>query len=841
MPELVFPLPERGMSSLALSLPAEKLRWRVPEGGLPFADTREIAPSHTIVGQDAALRAIAQGVAMERPGYNLFVSGLNSGGRLHTIERILRDLAPQRRRRRDFAYVRNLGDPSRPQLLELPAGAGLVLRKAVTELLNLLFDEIPRILDSEPVRQRRDQILREMEKAQRHPLIELQERVKEQGFAVGEEGEGEDASPTIVLMLKEEPKTRPEVYLLAHEGKLDRPIEEIEAGFNLLEDHLARVISGARRLAMQATRDVGAEEKRAVLAETSPLFADVGEKVKAARAWLRELHEAVGEQLDAFRDGRLSADEEPGRDGEPAPEILGAFHVNLLHRGGRGRQAPIVVVPDPTFMNLFGGIAHDGAQGRPADHTHLRAGALHDADGGFLVLHAADLLMESGSWKTLKRAMVFGELGLQNLETAPGVVAVLRPDPIPLDVKVVLIGDDLTHAILFNTDPDFPSIFKIKAEFDEDGELGPDTPLRIAAVLARINVREKQRPLRRDAVAAIIEWAVREGGQSGHIRLAMGALSDLAREADFLAAGPLVTREDVGRALQFRAERQGGAERRSREALIKDLIHVRTDGAVVGQVNGLAVYHAGGHDFGRPLRITATAGAGRGGVVSIERQVGLSGRIHHKGVQVLSGFLLGRFGRTRTLALNASLSVEQHYGKIDGDSASMAELCVLLSAVATVPVLQGRAVTGSVDQLGLIQPIGGVNEKIEGFFRLCAARGLTGEQGVIIPKQNAADLCLDEVVVEACAAGLFHVWAVERVEEALALLCDLPAGRADEADPATLFGRVCGALDQLEDVVRRSNRGPGRSDTPSPSSAPGTENRNTEQSPVEPSPVETNR
>ncbi len=773
----------------------------MPDEALDFEDTAELDPSPRIVGQDIALRAIRQAVEMESPGYNLFVTGLDSGGRLRTAQRILADLAPRRRQRRDFAYVHDFDDPSRPRLLILPAGAAPRFSRELQDLADLLFDEVPRILQSEPVRKRRDGLYHELERKQREALAGLQRELEEEGFVLVDQGEGDEVEPTVMLLVDEEPHPRAELGILERDGKLDRPAAEIEARFDVLEDRLAETLVRARAAVLEVSREVREVERVAVGAGLADTFRDLGRRFPRARRWLEALHAHIADHHEVFRSG--------GRDEAP-PEALLPLQVNVLHRGARGRKAPIVAVPDPTYGNLFGGIAQEPPGGAPANHTHLRAGALHDADGGYLVLNAADLLMEPGAWKTLKRAMLYGKLGLQNLEGAiQGAAAALRPEPMPLDVKVVLLGDDALFALLYATDPDFPSIFKIKAEFEPTVDYRPELPRQVGEVLARLARREGFRPLHRGAVAAIVEWAVRTSGRGGRVRLAFGEMADLAREADYLARGERVTREDVAAALAAREERHGHFARRTRDALKRDILHVATEGAVIGQINALAVYHAGGHEWGRPLRVTASVGTGRGGVVNIEREARLSGRVHDKGVQVLTGFLRGRFGRRRTLALTASIAVEQHYGRIDGDSASSAELYALLSAIARVPLRQDRAVTGSVDQFGTIQPIGGVNEKVEGFFRLCADRGLSGEQGVLIPTRNVEDLCLAEDVVAACREGRFHVWPVATVEEGLRLLTGVEPGEAEaETWPEdTIYGRVLAALADLEQVVRRATRG----------------------------------
>jgi predicted ATP-dependent protease len=780
-------------------LPPHKLRPELPPGALPFADTSELEPLDAIVGQDGALAAIRQAVEMTTPGYNLFVVGLGGGGRLQTVRRVLEGLAPRRRVRRDFVYVHNHDDPGRPCLLSLPPGAGPRLKRELHDLREALFREIPRILESDAVRTARDRLLRGLEREQRALIVGLQERVREEGFELGGDEDDEDGLPIVVLVTDDGPVGRAEALLQAEQGRIEVPVDELEARFDRFEDELAHTLAAARRGAHAAHKAVLEVEQGAVREGTAPLFQDAGGRFRAVRSWLKALHEAAVEHFEVFR----PSDDEDDDDGPDGMTILSAFTVNVLHRGSRSRKAPIVVAPDPTFGTLFGGVVPDGPLMRGADHTHLRAGALHDADGGFLVVNAADMVSEPGVWKTLKRAMTFGELGIQNLDAATqGSPPPLRPDPAPLDVKVVLLGDDDVYTLLSAADPDFASVFKIKAEFEDSAPLTAELALDTTRALVRLQRREKLRPMTRDAVAELLLHGVRESGLPGRLRLAMGALADVMREADYQAAGERVQRDDIRTALAAREERHGSYRRYLDDALARGTLHVATTGEATGQVNGLAVIDPGGARFGRPLRITATAGASRNGrVINIERESQLSGSSHDKGVLVLTGYLRGRYGRHRTLAMQASLAIEQHHAGIDGDSASAAELVALLSAISAVPVRQDRALTGSIDQHGSVRPVGGVSEKVEGFHGLCALRGLTGEQGVLLPAASVGDLCLSPAVVADCQAGRFHVWAVETIEDVMDLL--IPGGaehmHTEALEALGLFERVARPSRRRED------------------------------------------
>lgn len=787
-----------------LPLPAEQLVWTVPDGLLPFETTDDLEPTESIIGQASALAAIRRGVGMEAPGFNVFVVGLHSTGRLGTVRRILADLDPRRRAARDFVYVRNFRDPVRPRLLEFPAGRGLAFRKELLKTVGLLLEEVPRILRSDEVRRARDRGQQTAAVAHHGALAKLEAHAEELGFGLGREEGDEDSPPVVLWQVKEGKKGEPrligraEVQVLAESGKLPLPVplEEVQRRFELLEEELADVLDASRQVVTETVRQVAEAEEQALRAGTRKLFSGLGRRWPPARAWLAELHDELVESPEWFDE------DEPDHDA-----LLAAFSVNLVHRGSRSRKAPVVVAANPTWQLLLGGI-----EGEPGsiDHTSIRGGQLLDADGGFLVLHAADLLLEPGAWKVLKRALVYGLFEPQNAEPSGmhGTV-VLRPEPMRLDVKVVLLGDPSVYAALYYGDPDFATIFKIKAEFEEETDCTAAVLQDYARFCSRVVRKEGLPPLTREAVAAVIENAVRRAGKGARISTAFGQVADLVREAAFEAGRRPVDRLHVEAALRARKQRDDLAERRVLETLERGDLRILVSEGRVGQVNGLAVYHVGGHDFGRPLRITCSVGAGRGGVVSIERESGLSGKVHDKGVQILTGLVRGRLGTRRVLAFTASLCFEQSYGRIDGDSASAGEALTLLSALARLPLRQDIAVTGSINQLGEVQSVGGVNEKIEGFYAACRVIGFTGSQGVVVPRHNVPDLCLSREVHEACRSGRFSVWAADRIEDLIELLSGLPAGApdADGRHPAdTFFGRAEAELDRLADLGRREGR-----------------------------------
>ncbi len=838
---------DRSLSASAL-LPSRvataALRWRVPEGALPFPTTAEVGPLLGILGQQSGIAALRRGVELNSPGYNVCVVGLLSTGRLGTVKRILDDLAPKRRSARDFVYVRNFNEPGRPTLLVLPPGRGLPFRKELFRIATQLMDEVPKILRSDDVRRARDRQEESAAITQHSSLSKLQAHATDLGFVLAErEGDpapmvlfvdepAESVAPVPVAKprvrrakAEAESHDRAEVHVLAEQGKLKSPlaVEEIMRRFEVLEEELADAVDIARQAVTETLRKVAQAEEDATRKGTRRVFASLAKRWPAAREWIAALHDELVESPEWFEE------EEPDHD-----MLFSAFSANTIHVGtggsrgqtevddhgdvgdrddrtdpavprGAGRngakprdarkQAPIVLAANPTWQNLFGGI-----EGEPGgtDHRSIRAGSLVDADGGFLVLNASDMLMEPGTWKVLKRALMFGEFDIQNPDSGQTPL-VLRPDSLKLDVKVILLADPNTFSTLYYADPDFASIFKVKAEFEEDAPLTPEVLEQMAQFMARVIHREGLSHLTRDAVGAVIEWAVREAGVGRRITTELGTLADVLREANYEARGRVVTRSHVEAALQARRERDDAPERRVLEAMERGAIRVECRGTRVGQVNGLAVYHVGGHDFGRPLRITCTTGAGRAGVVSIEREARLSGKSHDKGMQILTGWLRSRFGQTYPLTFTAAIAFEQSYSMVDGDSASCAEIYALLSALSDVPLRQDLAVTGSVNQFGEVQAIGGVNEKIEGFFAACSIGGLTGTQGVLIPADNVPDLCVSERVLAACEAGQFHVYGVTHVDEGIALLAGVPAGVPERGGytPGSMYARVAERLEAL--------------------------------------------
>ncbi len=615
------------------------------------------------------------------------------------------------------------------------------------------------------------------------------------GFRLVQIQTGETVHPDVLPVVEDEPVPVDRLAELAEAGKLSaRRAQELEEGYATLSSRLQEVFEEVGRIREAMQERVNEVRLAVVRPILDRVVARLAEEVDDA---------AVQPYLQAVR-----------RDLEENLELLGEegalvrWKVNLAVDNAQTRGRPVVIETEPTYTNLFGAVERRLLENGEAvtDFTRIRAGSLLRANGGFLVINADDALLEPRVWPALKRALKYRRVQIQSLESLVLGASTLKPEAVPLDLKVVVIGDRAVYDLLYRYDKDFSKIFKILADFDSLLRSTEEGAADVASVLAKVIREEDLLHLDRDGLAAMLEVAVRQARWRRRLSSRFSDLADVLREASYLAkqsAAARITREHVQQAYRAQRRRHSLSEERVLESYREGIYLVRTEGEAVGQVNGLAVYDLGHHVFGRPMRISARVGLGREGVINVERQAGLSGPTHDKGVQILTGFLRGTFARTVPLSIACSVTFEQSYGGIDGDSASSTEVYAILSALSGLPVRQDVAVTGSVDQYGNVQPIGGVNEKIEGFFKVCRESGLTGSQGVMIPSSNVGDLHLDPQVVEAVEAGRFHVWAVERVEEGIELLTGVPAGEWDEAEgwtPGSVYARC---QERLETMVRR--------------------------------------
>ena len=782
---------------------------------VPFDTTADERDPIEIYGHERVVEAADLAVRARHRGYNLFALGPDGLGKRTLVRKLLAPTAAGQPVPLDWCYVNNFREPLRPRALRLPAGTGRRLRADLQRAIAELGVALPAAFDSDEYRTRKAHLAQEFGQRHQAAFEDLQGRARARQVALVRTDSGMALTP----LRGDEPidgeafARLPEAEQAERRANLEQIGGELAELFRHFHDwareHLDAVKSLDREIATSAVRGViggvraGYPDQPAVAVYLDEVEVDVIDNaerfVKAGEDVPEPLRRALHRRDD---------------DGE-----FRRYQVNVLvdHQDQRG--APIVEEDTPTLANLIGRVEHVAELGALVTEFNLiRPGALHRANGGYLLLDAVKVLQHPFAWDGLKRALRSQEIRIEHLGQALGVTTTvaLEPEPIPLDVKVVLFGDRLVYYLLAALDPEFADLFKVMADFDDDVVRTPEAEAGYARLLAHLVRRAQLRPFDRAAIARVIEFAARLTGDGGRLSLVQRPIEDLLREADLVAAtaGRAVAGvADVDAAIDAQRRRRGRAQARWLDAVADGTILIDTDGDKIGQINGLSVVELGGHGFGHPARITARARVGDGRVLDIEREVELGGPIHSKGVMIVGGLLGERYARHRPLALSASIVFEQSYGQVEGDSASLAELCALLSAIGQVPIDQALAFTGSLDQLGDVQPIGGVNEKIEGFFDVCRRRGLTGRQGVVIPRANLRHLMLRADVVAAVAAGQFRIVPVATLDEALAVATGLPAGVRDATGrypEGTVNAMVEARLHAFAEDVRRFAEPPGR-------------------------------
>jgi len=769
------------MNDAPAPLAAEALCRRCDPARLGFRTTDELPDLDGPPGQARAEGAMRFAVGMRHEGYNLYVMGPEGFGRRTMVRQVLEAAARAAPVPSDWCYVFNFRTPHRPRALRLPAGRAIRFRDDMARLVEDLRAGIPAAFETDEYRARAKEIESEFEHRQEEALEAVGERARAEGIALLRTPAGFGFAP-----VKGDAVMRPDEFQAlsqAEQERIQNKIAELQEALEAVIRDIPKWRREAQRKLRELNRQVTSAAVKSLIEELEAEYRDL----PAVAEYLAEVREDVIDNAGYFQQPKDA--ERVGPFGfvfaEAAEQPLKRYLVNVLVEHGANHGAPIVHEENPTYDNLIGRIEHIAQMGTlVTDFTLIKAGALHRANGGYLVLDAIKVLTQPFAWEALKRALRAREIRTESLGQALSLVSTvsLEPEPIPLDTKVVLVGPRHLYYLLHAYDPEFAELFKIAADFEDDLARGEEGEARFARLIATLARRNKLRPLDAGAVARVIEQASRGAGDVAKLSANLEALADLLRESDHWAAAagrPLIEAADVERAIEAQRTRSGRLRDRVREAILKGTLLIDTAGARVGQVNGLAVTELGGYAFGVPHRITARVRLGGGKVVDIERESQLGGPIHSKGVLILSGFLSARYAARYPLALSASLVFEQSYGGVEGDSASAAELCALLSALAEVPILQSVAITGSVNQHGDIQAVGGVNEKIEGFFDVCAARGFAPGQGVIIPAANVQNLMLRHDVVEAVAAGRFAIWPVKTVDEAAALLTGVPAGERD--------------------------------------------------------------
>src|SRR5499426_3897813 len=788
-----------------LAVQLEDLRRRLDPATLPFQTTAEVAPVKTTIGQPRAAEAIAFAREVGTRGFHLYAAGSPGTGRESTVLGAVRAFAATRPTPPDWVYVHNVAEPDRPRAFPIPAGQGRRLAKAITSFLEAAQQEIPRAFESEDYARRREQPLAEMMTRRAKLTADLRAFAQEREFAL----ETTPAGIASIPLQNGQPMPREVFEQLPPETKA-----QLEQREKQIQAEVAASLRQMRQIEKEAKERVRALDREVALYAAGPLIAELREAYgdhPDVLAFIEEIEKDLPEHLDDFLPAASDQSEPAAARGPERQERLGRYQVNVLIDNGGMTGAPVVVERNPTYYNLIGRQDYRSVMGTMVtDFRQIKPGALHRANGGFLVLHALDVLRNPFAWEGLERALVSGEVRIENPgeQGAPLPTARPRPEPIPLDLKVILIGPARLYQTLHRFDVVFPELFGVKADFAPDMEWSEENLASYSAFLSRLVHDRRLLHFDRSAVARIVEHGARMRDHQRKLTARFLDIAKLGVEASHWAgkAGhEVVLAQDVDTAIAQQERRRNLVEERTREAIADGTIMIDTEGARVAQVNGLSTLDVGDYHFGQPSRVTARVSVGRGTVQSIEREIALSGPIHSKGFLILTGYLQAQYAQDWPLSLGATITFEQSYGGIDGDSASSTELYALLSALSNLPLNQGIAVTGAVNQHGEVQAVGGVTRKIEGFYDVCRQRGLTGEQGVMVPAANVKNLMLKEEVVEAVRAGRFHVWGVSHIDEGIELLMECVAGEkaADGTFPeGTVHRLVQDRLREYAEQVR---------------------------------------
>lgn len=748
---------------------------------LPFETTNELPPLEGTIGQERALNAIEFGLNLDSSGFNIFLLGENGTGRMSTIKAVLERQSLTKPVPSDWCYVYNFKDPDTPMAISLQAGMATVFQRDMDELIKTLRVEIPKVFESKEYEKQRSRLIEEFQKKQRDLFSSLEDEAQSKGFSIRK-----TVSGLLIVPVKKtgEPLTEEEFESL--DVNIRKKIEEIGKALQERLDDVARAVREGEKLLKELLSRL---EREAALSAVGHLIEDLKKKYADNNrivSYLDNVKEDILEHLEDFKTTEEQPPPLPFMKLPKAEPTFTRYTVNVLVNNRDCKGAPCIFESNPTYYNLFGRIEHKFQYGiAVTDFSMIKAGSLHRANGGYIVIDALDLLRNIFAYDALKRAIRNKEIKIEDVWEQYRLISTttLKPEAIPLDVKVVLIGSPYLYYLLYNLDEEYRELFKVKADFDSRMQRTEENIRKYALFIASMSKSEHLLPFDRSGVARIVEFGSRLAEHQEKLSSRFSEIADLVREATYWAKREgqgVVKAEHVEKALNEKIYRSNRIEERLQELMAEGTLIVDTSGEKVGQVNGLAVIDLGDYSFGKPSRITARTYTGKAGVVNIERETKMSGRIHEKAILILTNYLGSKYAIKRPISLSASITFEQLYEMVEGDSATCAEFYALISSISGVPLKQTIAVTGSMDQNGLVQPIGGVNEKIEGFFDLCRLRGLDGTQGVIIPRKNVKNLMLKKDVVEAVKQGKFSIYPIDLVEEGLEILTGMPAGELQE-------------------------------------------------------------
>jgi lon-related putative ATP-dependent protease len=773
-------------------LPVEKLRWRCDPESLKLDSTDDVEACEGIIGQERAIRALRLGLDIKSMGYNIFVTGLVGTGRTTTIKHLLEKLEKGEKTPDDKCYVNNFKNSDLPEVISLPAGKGVVFKKDMDDLVSILAKDITGIFESEVYQRRKKEVISSYQERQKKLVSGFEKKVAKEGFALVQVQLGPFVKPDLEPLIENKPVAIGNLERLVEEGKFSQEdLNSINEKYSELGEEMEKVFRETRAVSKELEQALYNLDKEIISPLVKEHIQETRTKYEGNKKIEEYLNEVQDDILSEYEKFREKKEEQPEGSLSGLPllkmeEPFREYEVNVLIDNSETKGIPIIIETSPSYRNLFGTIERsvDRMGAGRADFTKIRAGSFLKANGGYLVLNALDAVVEPGVWQSLKRTLRNGIVEIQTYDPFYFFSAsALKPEPIKSEVKVVMIGDPYIYQTLYSMDDDFRKVFKVKADFDLVMPKRDDTIWEYATFIRKVCRDEKLNPFDKSAIASVIEYGVRLAGRQNKLSTRFNVVADLLREANYWAGtlnAKMISTEHVEKAIEEWKRRVNLPEDKIQEMIDEGIIMVDTDGKVVGQVNGLSVYDLGEYMFGKPTRITARTSVGRAGVINIEREAELSGRTHNKGVLILSGFLQGRYAQDKPLVMNASICFEQSYSGVDGDSASSTEVYGILSSLSELPIRQDTAVTGSVNQKGEIQPIGGVNHKIEGFYDVCRAKGLTGTQGVIIPCQNVEDLMLRPDIVKAVEEGKFHIYPVKTIDEGIEILTETKAGTRKE-------------------------------------------------------------
>ncbi|MGD2124679.1 MAG: ATP-binding protein [Desulfobacteraceae bacterium] len=789
-------------------VPLNELRAHIDPESLPFENTASLEPpTERILGQERASDAIKFGMGMKTDGYHVFIAGPAKAGLTYTARNYIEEQAKKEPTPPDWCYVHNFKEPDKPKSMKLSAGRGKELKKDMQELIDATQKKISEVFESEDYSAKEVEVQKALERDRRKIIDELSSVAKEEGFIL----QISQVGMVIVPATKEgQPLSQEKMAELSDEEK-----ERLKEKSDALQEKMREAVKKIREAetaSKERRRKVDSEVALYVVGQLMESYWEKYKEEPQVVEYLKMVQEDILENIGDFRKKEEGQQQMPQFPVPQREAVFRKYTINVLIDNSETEGAPVVIESNPVYPNLFGTIERQAWFGALfTDFTMVKPGVLHKANGGYLIMKALDLLKWYLSWEALKRALRDQAIRIEDLGELYGLFSTrtIRPEPIPLDIKIVLTGDPYLFELLHIYDDRFQKLFKVKAHMDDRMDRKEESILQSACIIGDFCNEQNIRHLDRTGVARVLEYSMERTEDKEKLTLELGDISDLVKEANYFASleqEEFVRGKHVEQAIEKRIFRSNLIEERIKELLEKDIYWIDTEGSKLGQINGISIMMTGDHEFGKPNRITATVSVGREGVVAIERESKMSGNIHTKGVMILTNFLKERFGHNKPISLTASLCFEQSYGLIEGDSASSTELFALLSALAGVPIYQGIAVTGSVSQKGEIQSVGGVTRKVEAFYEICKHKGLNGRQGVIIPAKNIQNLMLNQKVIDSVNEGRFHIWPVSTVEEGVEILTGMEAGtrQADGTYPeGTLFRKIDERLLELAEIVKK--------------------------------------